>query len=296
MFKTICHAACLSAVITSVAAAQREKPKNLSLKIPDASEAVYKKIGPVTLKLWIFNPAEHKASDQRPAAVFFFGGGWVGGTPKQFEPHARYLASRGMVGIIADYRVRSRQGTTPFECVQDGKSAVRWIRAHAKELGIDPDRIAAGGGSAGGHVAAATGNLPGLDDEQDEHSKVSSQPNALLLFNPVYDNGPDGYGHSRVKERWQEISPMHNIKKGSPPTIVFLGDKDKLIPVKTAETYKQKMEAVGSRCDLHVYAGQPHGFFNKSRSPEHYVKTVTEMDRFLASLDWLKGEPTVKAE
>jgi acetyl esterase/lipase len=262
------------------------------LEFEGATAHVYKKTAEGELYLYVFQPQKGRQQN-RPAAVFFFGGGWNGGTPKQFEEHASYLASRGMVGIVADYRVKSRQGTTPFECVKDGKSAIRWVRVHAGELGIDPDRIAAGGGSAGGHVAAATATVPGLE-EKGEDSSVSCRPNALLLFNPVYDNGPEGYGHGRVKERYKEISPIHNIHKGTPPAIVFLGTKDTLIPVATAEKYKQLMEQAGSRCDLHLYEGQPHGFFNRRKSEEHFLKTVTEMDRFLESLGYLKGEPTIK--
>ena len=213
---------------------------------------VYKTASETELKVFIFEPDGHKTQDKRPCAVFFFGGGWTGGTPTQFYPHCAYLASRGMVAIAADYRVKSRQKTTPFECVKDGKSAIRWLRENAEKLGIDPDKLAAGGGSAGGHVAAATGNLQGLEEEG-ENLKVSSKPNALLLFNPVYDNGPTGYGHSRVKERWQEISPYHNIREGAPPTIVFLGSEDKLIPVRTAQAYEAKMKKLqGERQLVHI--------------------------------------------
>jgi acetyl esterase/lipase len=291
---------CLTlALISPSASAQnkkrsKQKSKGAAYSAKGSQEEIYKTASGTPLKLWIFVPQGHKPSDSRPAAVFFFGGGWNGGTPGQFEPHARYLASRGMVAVVADYRVKSRQRTSPFECVADGKSAVRWLRSNAKRLGIDPERLAAGGGSAGGHVAAATGTLPGLD-ERDEDASISSKPNALLLFNPVYDNGPKGYGYSRVRERYKEISPMHNIRKGAPPTIVFLGDRDSLIPVKTAEDYKAKMIAVGARCDLHVYPGQKHGFFN-IRNREHYAKTVIAMDKFLTSLGWLKGEPTIKVK
>ena len=271
--------------------AQRKSAR--PLKFEGARAEIYKKIGKVNLTLHIFEPKGHAATDQRPAAVFFFGGGWNGGTPKQFESHCRYLASRGMVAIAADYRVKSRQGTTPFECVKDGKSAVRWIRTNASKLGIDPKRIAAGGGSAGGHVAAATGNVSGLE-EAGESTEISSKPDALLLFNPVYDNGPKGYGYARVKDRYKEISPMHNIDATSPPTIVFLGTKDSLIPVATAEAYEAKMKAAGCRCDTHLYEGQPHGFFNKGRSQDKYYNaTVLAMDKFLISLGWLKGKPTI---
>ena len=119
-------------------------------------ETVYKSAGGADLKLHIFEPSERPSDKPLPAIVFFFGGGWTGGTPSQFFQHSRYLASRGMVAVSAEYRVKNRHGTTPAECVADGKSAVRWLRSHAAELGIDPARIAAGGGSAGGHVALCT--------------------------------------------------------------------------------------------------------------------------------------------
>ena len=253
---------------------------------PDES-VVYKTVGEHELKLHVFKPDGHGPGARAPAIVFFFGGGWKGGSPSQFYPHCEYLASRGMVAMSAEYRVKSRHNTSPFECVKDGKSAVRWIRAHAKELGVDPDRVAAGGGSAGGHVAAATATVPGLDEEGDDGT-VSAKPSALVLFNPVYDNGPGGYGHDRVGERYKEISPMHNIGQGVPPTIVFLGTKDKLIPVATAEKYKRLVEEAGGRCDLHLYDGQPHGFFNyRGGKNPCYDKTVAAADAFLVDLGYL---------
>lgn len=261
-------------------------------KVTPGQTVNYKTIGKTELKLHVFTPEDHKASDRRPAIVFFFGGGWNKGTPRQFYQHCKYLASRGMVAMSAEYRVKSRDNTTPRECVKDGKSAVRWIRQHAKELGVDPERLAAGGGSAGGHVAAATGTIEGFEEEG-EDLNVSSRPNALVLFNPVYDNGPGGYGHARVKEYWNEFSPMHNISEKIPPTIVFLGTKDKHIPVKTAKEYKRLMEESGRRCDLYLYEGQPHGFFNYGRR-DNYTKTVIKMDRFLTSLGYLKGEATLQ--
>ncbi|MFP4191844.1 MAG: alpha/beta hydrolase, partial [Candidatus Hydrogenedentota bacterium] len=188
---------------------------------PDES-LEYKTVDETELKLHVFNPEGHKQSDQRPAIVFFFGGGWNSGSPSQFYPHCQYLASRGMVAMSAEYRVKSRNNTTPRECVMDGKSAVRWIRQHAKELGLDPNRIAAGGGSAGGHVAAAIGVIKEFEEDGEDLS-ISSEPDALVLFNPVFDNGPNGYGYSRVKAYWKEFSPMHNIDATAPPTIVFLG-------------------------------------------------------------------------
>lgn len=260
----------------------------------------YKKVGDVELKLHVFNPKDSgatkdgKAAEKRPAIVFFFGGGWINGSPSQFYPHCEYFASRGMVAISAEYRVQKTHGTSPRECVKDGKSAIRWIRQHADELGIDPDKLAAGGGSAGGHVAAAAGTLPGLNEEG-EDTGVSCRPDALVLFNPVFDNGPGGYGYDRVKDYWQEISPLANIDEHAPPTIVFLGTKDQLVPVRAAEKYKQAMIDKGRRCDLHLYDDQRHGFFNpKNANGKYFNETVIEADRFLASLGFLHGEPTLK--
>ncbi len=248
-------------------------------------------------KLWIyrFDPVDYKPeSDLRPAVVFFFGGGWNGGTVGQFEQHAKYLAARGMVAFVADYRVKQRQKTNPDACVADGKSAIRWVRKNAKRLGIDPDRIAAGGGSAGGHVAATTGICDGLDDPEEAKSKISSKSNALLLFNPVYDNGPNGYGHSRVKQWFPAISPAHNINQGDPPTIVFLGSEDKLIPVETAKKFDADLKAAGVQSEVWIYEGQPHGFFNEGKSKESFVDTVLKMDAFLAANGWLEGKPDRK--
>ena len=184
---------------------------------PD-KQIVYKQFDKDPLELNVFLPDDWKASDRRPAIVFFFGGGWVGGTPTQFYPHSRYLASRGMVAVSAQYRTRSSHGTSPVECVADGKSAVRWMREHAAELGIDPDSIAAGGGSAGGHVAATTGVIDGLD-EAGEDTSVSSVPNALVLFNPATDISKS----QRWGDRAMEGSPLHHVDRGDPPTIVFHG-------------------------------------------------------------------------
>ena len=263
------------------------------VKLEGAKVHQYKQVGDTKLFLHVYNPEGHKASSQYPAIIFFFGGGWNGGTPKQFEPHCNYLASRGMVAITAQYRVKSRNKTTPFECVADGKSAIRWVRSNADKLGVDPSRVAAGGGSAGGHVAAATGNCTGLE-EKGENLKISSKPDALVLFNPVYDNSSKGYGHDRVKPKWKEISPLHNITKGSPPTIVFLGTEDKLIPVVTGQEYDRRMKAVGSRSELHLYKGATHGFFNKGKKGDHYSDTISKMDKFLVSLGWLKSESIVR--
>lgn len=265
------------------------------VNIVGAESEVYKTASGDDLLIYRLDPPNHDASTGKaPAIVLFFGGGWNGGAPTHLEPQGRYLAHRGIVVFLADYRVKSRQGTTPRECVADGKSAVRWVRKNAARFGVDPDRIAAGGGSAGGHVAAAAGMCDGLD-EPGEDTTVSAKPNALVLFNPVYNNGPEGgYGYSRVEEWFPAISPAHNITKDDPPAIVFLGTKDKLIPVAHAEAFQAEQEALGVKSELYLYEDEPHGFFNLSigaGKKEHFIDSVLKADAFLTSLGYLEGEP-----
>ena len=262
-----------------------------------AQVEVYKTIGDVKLSVYIFNPPGHPAGDRRAAIVFFFGGGWRSGTPKQFEQQCRHLASRGMVAITADYRVASRHGAQVVDCVRDAKSAIRWVRQNARRLGIDPERIAAGGGSAGGHLAAATATIRGLE-EPGEDPAVSSRPDALVLFNPAVvlapvGEAPAGKAPEVMRERAgidpEKLSPYHHLSKGAPPTIIFHGKADTTVPYRTVELFCEKMAAVGNRCELAGFDGQAHGFFNYGRAGNvMYQETLKKADEFLVSLGYLK--------
>ena len=263
---------------------------------PVGSPYVYKKVDGRELKAYVVTPPGWKQTDQRPAIVFYFGGGWVKGSPSQFNEQSQYLASRGMVSIEVEYRLLDSATTEPpVVCVRDAKSAMRWVRGHTGELGIDPKRIASSGGSAGGHLAAFVGIVDGLDDPQDDLS-VSARSNAMVLFNPVFDNGPSGWGYKRVGSRYKEFSPFHNVSAAAPPAIVFVGSEDNLVPVTTVEAFKAAMEKAGVRCETRVYEGQAHGFFNSRRTGGKYCyETLLAADKFLASLGWLSGPPTLKA-
>lgn len=262
------------------------------LPAPDA-KIVYKRVGAVELQLHVFNPADHAPGDHRPAIVFFFGGGWAEGTPAQFYPQARRFAENGVVAMSADYRVRTRHNTTPFECVRDGKSAVRWIRRHAAELGIDPDRIVAAGGSAGGHVAACTALIRG-HEEDGEATDVSSAPDALILFNPVIDTTERGYGMEAVgRARKTELSPAHHVRGGLPPTLIFHGTADRTVPFENAERFARLMQEAGNTCILVPFENKGHGFFNASffrpgSDNKDFEATMARSLVFLAEL-WREG-------
>ena len=279
--------------------------KNYPPEFDDARAETYKTIGDVELKLWVFQPQEHQASDKRPAAIFFFGGGWKAGTPAQFEHHCRYLASRGMVAITADYRVRGRHETLADRCVADAKSAIRWLRSNASRLGVDPDRILAGGGSAGGHLAACTSVVSDLD-EPSEDLTVSSKPNAMALFNPAVliakfgDVTLDAEKIADIADRTgvkpERISPIHQLKGKIPPTIIFHGKADPIVPYQTVDEFTKIAIANGSRCELKGYTDAAHGFFNYGRGGtpgENYLRTLQQLDQFLASIGYLSGPPEI---
>lgn len=253
---------------------------------------LYKQIDTVKLFMEVYYPDSMNAAKNYPAMVFYFGGGWNGGDINQFAPQAKYFSKRGMVCILVDYRVRDRQKTTPFESLKDAKTSIRFIREHAGQFHIDTSRIVAAGGSAGGHLAAATALIDDYNEKSDNLS-VSAIPNALVLFNPVIDNGPGGYGFERIGEAYKNFSPLHNIKAGMPPTILFLGTNDDLIPVETAKYFQKAMEKVKSKSVLLLYEGQRHGFFNY-KNVEYYKKTVTETDVFLQSIGYLQKDPIIE--
>ena len=259
----------------------------------DGEPQIYKRIGELELPLYIVRPRDWRASDRRPAIVFFHGGGWVGGTPAQFNDQGRRFAALGFVCFHVRYRLlKPRTTEPPRVCIADARSALRWVRAHAAELAVDPHRIAAAGGSAGGHLAAHAGLVSAGDDPADDRA-VSARPDALVLFNPVLDNSPGNYGAERVGENLAELSPAQNVSAAAPPTIVFLGTKDKLIPIATMERFRDRMQAAGVRCELRLYAGQEHGFFNASKVGGKYFElTQRAAEEFLASLGWLDARPS----
>ena len=266
---------------------------------PVMQEKVYKTIGLTKLKLYIYQPSERNDLEKLPAIVFFHGGAWAGGHAWQFIPQCKYLAECGMVAISVEYRVRKRQGATPFECVADAKSAIRWVRAHAREYRIDENHIVAGGGSAGGHMAACTALTKDFD-EKDEDMNVSSVPNALVLFNAVL-NVPEIIPKHPKKvrkillERATEISPIHHVSKEAPPTIIFHGTADSNVPFHQATLFCEAMKEYGNYCEVVPYEGRGHGFFNydKGTNPD-FLSTMENSVKFLTSIGYIKVDSTIR--
>lgn len=287
---------------TAYSRIQESAPKRQSPWPAFVKSEVYKSVGSTHLTLDIYEYPKSGGNSVRPAIVFFFGGGWSTGSRDQFELQARYFASRGMVAITADYRIRSRHQSKVINSVADARSAIRWVRANADRLRIDPKRIAASGGSAGGHLAASTAFIREFDDAG-EDPKIPAEPNALILFNPalVLAELPGGQfedlrgvpNRAFLGAEAARLSPAHQIKSGGPPTLIFHGLSDKTVPYVTAQSFSDLMKSKGNRCTLVGFPDQGHGFFN--RDP-WLSQTLRATDEFLHSLGWIEGPPALSTQ
>jgi len=294
----------LLVLLNSTIMAEEKNPNN-KLQFDGSRAQTYKVTDEGSLKLHVFEP-EVRTKEPRPVIIFFYGGAWKAGSPKQFEQHCRYLASRGMVAITADYRVSSRQGTKADAAVADAKSAVRWLRENFKTLHIDEDRVVAAGGSAGGHLAACTAMIDGFESD-DQNLVISSKPNALVLFNPAVTLAPfkghkplpkdraekDGGLEFRMGTKPINLSPGHHVVSDLAPTIMFFGTEDFLLD--GSKYFHEQMLKAGNRCDMKLYDGQSHGFFNYGKSKNKYfIATLQATDEFLQSIGYLKGTGNVE--
>ncbi len=280
------------AVVTSLLAqTPAPKPKTandyvaqLVAKLTPTRKIVYKKVGDRELSLHVFQPEGWKASDKRVCYITIHGGGWTGMGPERMYAFADHYAKLGLVSISVQYRLaNAKTNTTVFDCVKDVRSAERYVRAHAAELGIDPGKIIASGGSAGGHLAASTAMFDVNEDSDD--LKVSPTPNSLVLLFPVIDTSKDGYGNAKIGERWKELSPAHNVRAGLPPTITFHGTGDTTTPFKGAQIFHDAMLKAGNRSELVVNEGGAHGYL--MRTQPLYDECLAKTDVFLKSLSLL---------
>lgn len=265
---------------------------------------VYKKAGGTELLLHTFEPKNKDANTPSAAFVLFHGGGWFMGKPQWFYPHCRYFARLGMVTLSVQYRLNKDGNSLPIAAVEDVKSAVRYVRSHAAGLGIDPNKIAVGGASAGGHLAACTALFDKFD-AVDENLKVSSKPNALVLISAALDTTEKGLG-TKILEKFRqpmawvyrpdanELSPMHHVKKVASPCLVLHGTADEGIPFELVQRFCKLMKDAGNSCQLVSLEGAGHQFsvYKEDGDNQQYERAMRMIEDFFYSLSYLKTKVT----
>ncbi|MFG2629259.1 alpha/beta hydrolase [Streptomyces sp. NPDC048473] len=220
-----------------------------------------------------------EAGPPRAALILFHGGGWVGGSPGQFTPQCRDLAARGILAATAGYRLLGSGARSLDDCVDDATAAIGRFRTVAAEHGLAPDVVAAGGGSAGGHLALTAALTGGADLR------------ALVLFNPAVDLlGAPGGPEQNLREALsitdataERLSPIRLVRPGAPPTLVMHGTEDRVVPIDGVRRFRDRMTTEGNHCRLVEYPGAGHGFFNSGMN-DCYDATVREAAGFLLSL------------
>ncbi len=272
------------------------KPIDAGLQpLDNKAVATYKTTPQGDLKISLYFPPDWKAADRRPAIIFFFGGSCATGSPVQFATTAEYFAMRGLVAASAEYRIESVHHTPPRACAEDGKSAIRWLRMNARQLGIDAGRLIAGGGSSGGSIAAFAAYNTTFEPD-DEDGSISSKPDALVLINPAFGFSDD---RSRLtpEQRQAAEGPLSafiaswKVTKGGPPAILFFGTEDQFQD--KARDFARQLIAAGTRAEFYTAEGQRHAFFNRSDSSPWHTLVLRQADLFLASLGYLQGDPTI---
>lgn len=282
---------------------------------PDFHAVTYKATDTQQLRLFMSKPQGWKAVDHRAVVMCIHGGAWLGGEARTLFPLAGYFTSRGAVGISIEYRLLTPDGVSLADCIADCKSAIRYIRAHSAELGINPDKIAVLGDSAGGHLAAALGMCDSVDAPGGD-AAISAVPDAMILCNPIVDltdgdwikfvmrgetlaSSPVARGlhpGSAQLEMACVLSPLFQVRAGQPPTLLMHGLDDRIVSPDQARKFAAAMESAGNRCDLVLIEKASHAFvIPRYREPERVVvDALRRADAFLVSAGFLNGAPTLE--
>lgn len=255
---------------------------------------VFATIDSVALKAHVFRPSAASREKPLPAVVIFHGGGWYMGEASWSFGRAEHFAGLGMVAVAAQYRLSNQSTITPLEAMADARAVIRWMRANADSLGINPNLIAAYGSSAGAHLAVSAA----IFDDSTAHATISAAPNALILVSPAVDLENDSWPQQLLGSRAHvsTISPAAHVRKGMPPTLILQGDVDTVTPLKGARLFCDRMRAAGNRCELQIYPGVGHLFtpagIRDDGWPQPDPKVLSEAmkkaDEFLASLGFIE--------
>ena len=254
-----------------------------------AASYVYKTVAGGDLRLHLLRAPDAKPpAHGQPVLVMIYGGGWMGGAVDMLMPTASHIVGQGGVLILVDYRTYCRNGANVGDEVADAKDAIRWIRRHARELGVDPHRIAVSGGSSGGHLAASAAVFADADADG-----ISSRPDLLLLWYPCVDltNEYEKGSAKALAQYGRDLSPLYHVRRGLPPIYLFEGSLDPLVTEN--RRFCDEVRAKGDRCQWTLYEGAKHGFFYAQADPPSpwYQVALKAMDDTLIREGYLPGRP-----
>ncbi len=248
-------------------------------EFPPDKVVPYRSVDGKDLVLNCFFPKDWKASDSRPAILFFHGGGWSAGDPAQFFLHASSFRDRGFVAFSVSYRL-GKTGDDIRNAVADARSAVRFVRSYAARFGINPDRLIYAGSSAGSHLSLAAMLCDGIDNPEDDLA-VSTRPAGIILFSPVVDCGPDSAStaYRKLGEKYPPLSPIHRLRENMAPILLILGSDDNKLSESQANSFAAAVKAKGGSCQVAVFPGLKHGAFY---SPKNFNTATGAINQFLA--------------
>jgi acetyl esterase/lipase len=250
------------------------------------------------LRYDIFTPPG--APKSAPGVLLVHGGGWSQGDPSQLRGYGIFLGRLGYVCVSAAYRL-SGQAKWPAQ-IHDTKAALRWMKANAESLGVDPDRIAVHGNSAGAHLAlimAATPNLPEFEGSG-VHQGVDTSVRACVAIYPPVNIAPmplaGAYlqlmGSAATEADCRAASPLSYAREDFPPTMLIHGTKDELVPWQASQQMFDALSKAGAPAELHLLEGLPHAFEANSA----YSRGIaTFIDLFLGRHMAVKAPELVKA-
>lgn len=239
-------------------------PKEGSVIIEN--DKTYGSTGKRDLKCDIYSPPDSNAPNA--SILLLHGGGWMSGDRKQLKPYAIQLARYGFVCVCAEYRL-IQEATWPAQ-IYDVKAALRWMRANAQDLNINPEKICVSGNSAGGHlslVLAGSQNIPELEGSGGCEGISTHVAAVCGIYAPAeirLEYHPELMGALLGKDANEDTekqaSPSHYLSKDFPPTLLVHGSEDELVPPRSSFELYARLKEEGVASEIHVYDGMPHAF------------------------------------